>query len=448
MLTFDAREIQLHGFCDASTRGYEACIYVRTTDKRGEVRTIILCSKSKVAPLKTITVPRLELCWALLLAKLYNQVTHSLNLKFDKIVFWSDSEIVLHWLKMRNNLLKTFVSNKVIEIQSLTNISNWRHIRSFDNPADSLSRGQLPADFIKNSLWTIGPAWLKFKESLWPKPWLKTISEIPEIRKIQCFKITVNFDILKKYSSYSKLKRIVAMLRRIKVYKFYRGHISTEELNAAECTILKLVQRAAFDNEISDLENGEILSKKSKLLGFDPFMDKEGLIRVGGRITNADIPFSKKHPIILPSSHFITDLIIREYHIRNYHAGIQTTLYAMRQKYWPLDGRNQIKKICRRCIECFRARPRLCHYKMGNLPETRVTPSRVFSNVGIDYCGPFYIKEKKYRNRNFIKIYVAIFICIATKAVHIEVVSDLTMEALQQAAVSPQTFILIMLQIS
>ena len=122
----------------------------------------------------------------------------------------------------------------------------------------------------------------------------------------------------------------------------------------------------------------------------------------------------------------MTSLIIIKYHEENYHAGILTTLYSVRFKFWIIDGRNQVRKIIRKCIKCFRVNPLTLEYIMGNLPSVRLSQSRPFFKVGIDYCGPFYIKEKKFRNRSRVKVYVVVFVCLAIKAIHLEVVSDMS----------------------
>lgn len=111
------------------------------------------------------------------------------------------------------------------------------------------------------------------------------------------------------------------------------------------------------------------------------------------------------------------------------HAGVQTTIYSIREKYWPINARNVARKVIHNCITCFRAKPREDNYIMGDLPRERVTPVRPFLNVGIDYCGPFFIKGKRHRNRGKIKAYLAVYICLSTKAIHLELVSDLTTAA-------------------
>lgn len=143
ILIDDYCDIQIHGFCDASNNGYGACIYIRSRGKYHDTLVRLLCARSRVAPLKTITIPRLELCGALLLAHLYHEASSTLKIIPNKIILWCDSTIVLHWIKTSSHLLKTFVANRVIEIQRLTNAEVWRHVKSEDNPADALSRGRL-----------------------------------------------------------------------------------------------------------------------------------------------------------------------------------------------------------------------------------------------------------------------------------------------------------------
>lgn len=165
------------------------------------------------------------------------------------------------------------------------------------------------------------------------------------------------------------------------------------------------------------------------MASLNPFIDEHGLLRVGGQLKKAEIPYGQKHPIFWPTHHHVTDLIIKETHEQAYHAGVQSTLCTIRQKgMWLLDGKNQVRKIVRKCVRCLRYRPITLESQMADLPQARITEAFVFSHVGVDYFGPILIKEKKFRNQKIIKSYGCVFVCMATKAVHLEVASDLTTE--------------------
>ena len=426
--------IEIHGFCDASEKAYGGCIYFRSIDKDGKILTALLCSKNRVAPLKTISLPKLELCAALLLARLIQTVLDATTLEFNDIVLWSDSSITLQWISMHPHKLKTFVAKRASEIREITSTMHWRHVPTQDNPADILSRGLSPVDLIKNDTWQTGPTWLKGDESKWPKNVIQTVP-IPEVRSTQVIHIaTRKIDLLTKYSSIGRLKRVIAYILRFKYNAFNRktritGPITIAELNRALNTIIILTQRETFSNDVKQLAKTNRVDSHSQLRALNPFLDKKGLIRVGGRLEHSSLPFSEKHPLVLPKNHHVTELIIQNVHIVNLHSGTQATLHAVRAKYWPLNGKNETKKVIKNCMTCFKANPADCSYFMGDLPANRVTQSRPFLNTGLDYCGPFYVKEKRFRNRGKVKIYACIFVCFTTRAVHIELISDLTTEA-------------------
>ncbi|XP_039311874.1 uncharacterized protein LOC105204988 [Solenopsis invicta] len=429
LLIENCQDVQLHGFCDASNVGYGACIYVRSTGECGDTIVRLLCAKSRVAPLKTVTIPRLELCGALIVAQLYKEIKDVLDFPINKIVFWSDSTIVLHWLNTSSYLLKTYVANRVESIQEITGSHEWRHVRTADNPADAISRGQLPRAFTQNKVWSSGPSWLVEEEDKWPKQDPQII-EIPELKKNVCLITEAHdfgFGLINKHASYYKLRKIVAYCRRFRPRNEYSGPLHAKELDEAEIRVLRWLQASRFADEIAKLKKNN-LSHTNKIAKLNPFLDENGVIRVGGRLQASNMSFAQKHQILLPSRHSLTDSIIRETHERHYHPGIVTTLHLVRQKFWLLDGRNQVRKIIRSCARCFRFNAQVVEHKMGNLPIARVQEAIPFTNTGIDFCGPFYIKERKYRNRTRIKVYICIFVCMSIKAVHLELVSDLSSE--------------------
>ncbi|XP_044575175.1 uncharacterized protein LOC123258984 [Cotesia glomerata] len=420
-------DIQLHGFCDASKVGYGACIYIRSVNERGDVLVKLVCSKSRVAPIKDVTIPKLELCGALLLAKLYKDTIPSFDFDISKLTFWSDSTIVLQWLKRSPNSLKVFEANRVTKIQTFCSKVEWRHVRTKDNPADCLSRGQLPSEFLNNKMWLEGPTWLSQDPLNWPNLKPAVPSELPGTLKITCLLATTE-NLFKRFSSYCKLINSFSYcLRMLKNNLFKYKSLSVEEKLLTEIKILTLIQNEQYHYEIEQIkETGE--TKNLRLRCLNPFIDSNGLLRLGGRLKHAPISFSKKHPILLPSRHYVTDLIIRETHEKLYHSGIQSTLSNLRHKFWLLDGKNQIRKIVKNCVTCIRHQPVVLQGKMANLPSSRVTESAAFSHVGVDYFGPLFIKERKFRNRTKIKVYGCVFVCMATKAVHLEIASDLTTE--------------------
>ena len=200
------------------------------------------------------------------------------------------------------------------------------------------------------------------------------------------------------------------------------------ELECALNTICKFAQLETFPSKIHALRESKDLTKNNKLLELSPFLDGGGLLRVGGRLKNACIPYERKHSIILAPKHRLTYLIIKREHVKLMHAGCQAVLASTRMMFWILNGKNTIKKIIRECLTCFRVKPAEITCVMGDLPATRTTPARAFLNCGVAYAGPFLIKEKTL-SRLYIKAYICIFVCFVTKAVHIELAVDLTTEA-------------------
>lgn len=427
-------KIQFHCFSDASELAFGGCIYVRTTDMEGQHFVHLLCAKSRIAPLKSITLPRLELCGALLLSKLVFKVIGSISVTVNDIFYYTDSTIVLAWISTEPNQLKTFVSNRIAEIQQLTDISKWRHINSKENPADIISRGVSPEQLTKSDIWWHGPSWLSQDEQRWPqKIKLEPSKELPEKRILHSLPVTVDQNIFDRFSTLTKLQRTIAYCLRFKTNlrtsRALRstGNLTVEELNQSLMVLIKIAQEQQFAPEIRALKQLNRVDKGSRLLSLNPFLDEENILRVGGRLRKASLHFDNKHQILLPSNHKLTKLIILHEHHKQLHAGPQALLATIRMRFWPIAGRNAVRGILRECITCFRARPMSYKHIMGDLPKARITPSRPFNICGTDYAGPFNIKLNKLRgNQRILKAYLCIFVCFVTKAVHIEIVTDLS----------------------
>ncbi|XP_060823985.1 uncharacterized protein LOC132911380 [Bombus pascuorum] len=311
--------------------------------------------------------------------------------------------------------------NRISEIQTKTSFRNWRHVPTNDNPADLISRGHTPEEFLRPTIWQHGPEWLQQSEDHWPTWTLIPQTELLEQKRVTCLSaIPADYSLLQRHSSWPKLIRIIACCLRWKQKHNRATPITAIELNIAHDKLIKLLQGIYFSAEIRTLQRDRNVTIKGKLTRLNPFIDKKGILRVGGRLSHSSMTFTQKHPIILPKSSVTARIIDHEHNV-NMHSGIQATLYAVRRRYWPIDGPSQVWHTIKSCVRCCCAHP--------PLPEARVTESRSFTNVGVDYCGPFHVKETRDRDRRQIKAYVAIFVCLAVKAVHIELVGDLMSEA-------------------
>ena len=158
-------------------------------------------------------------------------------------------------------------------------------------------------------------------------------------------------------------------------------------------------------------------------------MDKDGLIRVGGRLQAVVLDYDQKHQVILPSKCHLSKLIAQHEHTRLLHGGPQLMHSTIRQRYRITKGRMVCRKIVYSCVKCFRMQAVSASHPMGNLLSLRVNPARPFLNCGVDYAGPFVIHQGRRRSKTKVKGYASLFICLATKAIHIELISDLTTEA-------------------
>ena len=356
--------LELHGFSDASEKAYAAVVYLRTTDTFGRIQVSLVSSKTKVAPIKRLTIPRLELCGAYLLAQLLFHIQKVFSLPLNS---WTDSTIVLSWLVGNPRRFKTYVGNRVSCIVELIAPERWNHVEGTDNPADCASRGIFPSELLDHELWWNGPNWLHYDSSHWPQQF--TVHFPPpearnEERVLSLHTVSNTPSCLlniSDYSSFTRLKRVTSWtLRFVQNCRSHKlgaepkrlPYLTAQELYGAELYWCSVAQGDHFIGEIESLKAKTPLDKSSPLLTLRPLIDSAGLLRVGGRQERAQVSYSIKHPIILHHKHYLTHLIIRSEHMRLLHAGPMLLMASLNSRYHILGCRKIVRSITRGCVIC------------------------------------------------------------------------------------------------
>lgn len=440
-------DIQLHHFSDASMTGYGSVAYLRIVGHDGRIHCSILLGKSRLAPLKVVTIPRLELSAAVVAVRLDKIIKCELDIPIGMTVFWTDSTSVLQYIQNESRRFQTFVGNRVAIIHENSSPHQWRHVDTTQNPADHASRGLHVQETQKLEQWIHGPEFLWKCEADWPErpnipglpdcdPEVKKSAQVHVVTEVTEARDHVMSLLIGHSSSWSQLQRWVAWLLRYKSYCRNRyGHTSEQaeqgelrlsELQASSVEILKHVQQDAFPEEFSSLLSvsqvtSQTVKASSPLRRLSPVM-MNGILRVGGRLERAPIGFDAKHAVILPKNGPVTSMIVRHYHLLEGHSGPNHTLTSIRQKFWLIHGRATVKGVLSKCAHCRRRNAPQGEQFMAALPRDRLTPDEPpFTRVGLDYFGPLYVKK----GRSTTKRYGCIFTCLASRAVHIEVAHSL-----------------------
>ncbi|XP_063623090.1 uncharacterized protein LOC134795191 [Cydia splendana] len=421
------------GFGDASERAYGGVVYLQVL-KGDEVTTRLVCSKSKVSPLKTVSVARLELCAAVLLAKLMRKVQDNFEprYKINEIYAFTDSKVALCWIQSSPHRWQTFVANRVVKIIETIPANCFHHVAGLENPADCLSRGLTPAKLVDHPLWFTGPAWASKHPSEWPLRELdrESIGEVPELKPLAHATTTdvsesPLYSLAQRISSWSRLLRIIVYVYRILKPKPRSTALTRSDLEFAEGKILSSLQRQHFSDDIDKIKSKKCCSPALQKL--KPFMDKDGLIRVGGRLSNADLEYTQKHPIVLPRRDHVVNLIVDYFHRKHLHAGPEALMSILRLQYWILSARRVIRDRVAKCNTCFRANPQSSFPLMADLPSCRVNQvDKPFTHTGCDYAGPLQYTPTRGRGVKSRKAWLCIFTCLTTRCLHIEIATELS----------------------
>ena len=433
---------ELHHFSDASAKGYGQCSYLRLVDETDTVHCSLVMAKSRVAPLKPTTIPRLELQAAVLNSRISELLRRELHDDSIEEYYWTDSKVVLGYINNDAKKFHVYVANRIQRIKQSTQTSRWNYVPTADNPADMASRGTSVAEFLCSD-WLSGPAFL------WDSAVLQDrindniiVSSSPDSAdcEVRRMALATSTDIcdpptivsrFEHFSDWSKLLSGISMLLKA-AQRFKNGNnmpIKTDcslQQQAAE-VVIKSTQRSCFMEEITALQQDCALKRSSTLYKLDPFLDDNGVLRVGGRLSHSQsLSYSSKHPIILPKSSHATILIIRSCHETVYHQGRGFTMNEIRsQGFWIINGRALVSKMISDCVICRKLRLTVPNQKMANLPDERLEPAPPFSYCGIDCFGPFLVTER----RSKLKKYGLMVTCMASRAVHLELLDDLSTDA-------------------
>ncbi|XP_065078978.1 uncharacterized protein LOC135701958 [Ochlerotatus camptorhynchus] len=441
--------IELHVFVDASLVAFSCVAYFRIIDQ-GQVRCALVAAKSKVAPLKPLSIPRLELQAAVLGSRLMKSVQESHTLPIRRRMIWSDSSTVLSWIQSDQRRYRQSVAVRVGEILSETSVDEWRKVPGKLNVADEATKwGEGPC-FKNGSRWFTGPEFLYKAELEWPGNELPEPNIPEDLRVIHAHhrEITEPLIDYRRFSKWERLQRVTAyMLRfcancsgKVRGEKIEAGEVlSQEELQFAEETLFRWIQTETYPDEMIAAEEqhqrfpdqAPRLERTSPLCKLSPMLDETGMLRMDGRIGATHYAtYAARFPVILPKNHYVTDLILNWYHRQYGHGNSETVVNEVRQRFHVSSLRNAVRKVAKTCKWCVVRKATPQPPRMASLPECRLAAYiRPFTFVGMDYCGPFFIRI----GRASAKRWVALFVCQTVRAIHLEVVNSLSTESCKMA---------------
>ncbi|XP_048006827.1 uncharacterized protein LOC125242157 [Leguminivora glycinivorella] len=375
-------------------------------------------SKARITPLedqKDLKIPRQELLAYLIGSRLMKYVKANIDLLIQKHYLWTDSLVVLGWMKS-SKLLSPFITRRVNEIKENKEFE-FRYVDTNRNPADLATRPDLWES--KKELWFKGPEFLSKDPVHWPST-TKTEDRRAFLVAGEGLDIVDDPEMSVEDSEVIPHVQIDMDLDGHETQE--QEHVIQEKIDTNEnkTHLIEIInlQKEHFPEEVSGKE-----THLTRNLGL--YLDVDGMLRSRGRLSNTRWNYDMKHPILLPPKSDFTDKVIRETHQENYHVGVPHTLNIIREKYWILQGRTQVQRVLKSCKQCIKqgGGP----YRLPPtpaLPEERVNYSDPYTYTGLDYFGPVLVTTNLQKEKRW----VCLFTCLAVRAVHMEIVKDLTAE--------------------
>lgn len=446
----EAQHNELCVFSDASDEAIAAVAYLKTTDAEGNCHTGFVFGKARLAPRPAQTIPRLELCAAVMAVDVAELITSEIDIKCDTITFYTDSKVVLGYIYNEKRRFYVYVNNRTQRIRRSTQPQQWRYVSTQHNPADHATRS-VPAAHLKNTTWFSGPAFISQPKQTPLKADVFELVDPEEDKEIRP-QVTVLASVaqdgrlgsqrFERFSSWKTLNRAISGLRHIACHfketsKHSTGNYkgwhrcekshTVEELSRSKKIVIRAVQEETYAEEIQCIRTQTDIPKDSPLKMLDPFLDEDDLLRVGGRIQHAQLGYEEKRPLIIPGRHHVASLLVQHYHVESQHQGRHITEGAVRSAgYWIVGAKRCVSSLIIKRITCRKLRGTHEIQKMADLPPDRVSMEPPFTHVGVDVFGPWTISAR--RTRGGIaesKRWAVLFTCLSVRAIHLEVIESM-----------------------
>ncbi|KAK3082830.1 hypothetical protein FSP39_006584 [Pinctada imbricata] len=439
---------EVHIFCDASKEAIGAVAYLKLrTNDSSDVS--FLLGKAKVSPAGGLTIPRSELCAAVLAVELADILKDQLLIDTDSFFFYTDSQVVLGYITNETRRFYVYVGNRVSRIRLSSKPTQWKYVPSDINPADLATRS-VDAGDLQSSTWLKGPEFLREDSDVsqpLPFPMIEPDSDKEVRPEVRCFKTEeVDTYIPKlgshRFESFSSWKSLIHAMSLLKyVARLHSEHRESDLpdnpkdpdfIRETQHFIIQTVQEEVYKSEIDAIKGDSSPPKSSSLSTLSPVLDRHGLLRVGGRLGNVKnegiIDDLSRHPIILPKQHHISSLIVRHYHQKIFHQGRHLTDGAIRAAgFWIVGGKQLVYSEIAKCLICRKLRGQLGWQFMADLPEDRLKPAPPFSYVGVDTFGPWPVVHRRTRGGlAHQKRWALLFTCLVTRAIQIELIEELS----------------------